>query len=251
MKKFTILAVLLAGALALSGCVQLNSDTVIEKDGSGTAALTMSVSTAVADALAEMQELDDGQSGDMDFPMFEDINQDDLDAAGKEHGVKIAKFERKVVDERKTLDIVMEFEDLEGLSYVMGKVMGGEVGEGMGIYDAGEGNFVLRQATYDFPEEPAEEELEVEEETEPAEPDPEAMQKQMALMGTLMGSISELDVAFRITVPGEIVSSNAPTVEGKTSIWSINSTNLLQQDQDMDPEIVFSGKGLEIEPLAE
>ena len=251
MMKFLILAAVLAGTLALTGCVQLNSDTVIEKDGSGTAALTMSVSTAVSDALVEMKELDSGQSADMDFPMFEDIDKDALVEAGKDHGVKITKFEKKVVDERKTIDIVMAFENLEGLSYVMGKVMGGEPGDGMGIYDAGDGNFVLRQAQYDFPAEPAEEEEEAAETAEPAEPDPEAMQKQMALMGTLMGAVAELDVSFKITVPGEVVSSNAPTVEGNTSIWTINSSNMMQQDQDMNPEIVFSGKGLKIKPLTE
>ena len=251
MKKFVILAAIMVGALSLSGCIQMHSDTVIDKDGSGTASMTLSVSTAVSDALVEMKEMDSGQSGDMDFPMFDDINGDELKAAGKDHGVKVTKFEKKVVDERKTLDIVMEFKDLKGLSYVMGKVMGSEVGDGMGIFDAGDGNFVLRQASYDFPAEPVEEEEEEVQSEGPAEQNPEDMQKQMALMGTLMGSISELDVAFKITVPGDVVSSNAPLVEGNTSIWSINQSNMMSQDQDMEPEIVFSGKGLKIKPLTE
>jgi hypothetical protein len=129
--------------------------------------------------------------------------------------------------------------------------MGGEAGDGMGIFDAGDGNYVLRSTSYDFPAEPAEEEEEEIEPDAPAEQTPEQMQKQMALMGTLMSSLSELDVELRITVPGDVVSSNAPTVEGRTSIWSIDQSNMMQQDQDMDPEIVFSGKGLKLKPLAE
>ena len=59
------------------------------------------------------------------------------------------------------------------------------------------------------------------------EADPEQMQKQMELMGKLMASISELDVSMKITVPGEIVESNAPTVEGNTSIWQWTSPGSL------------------------
>jgi hypothetical protein len=248
MKRFAMLATVLVGALALSGCIQLHSDTVIDEDGSGTASLTMSVSTDVAEAIQEMQAMDSEQS--QEFPMFDEITQDEIAEAGKDHGVKIKKFEKKEADGHQSLEMVLDFEDLKGLSYVMGKVMGGEMGGGFGIYDAGDGNFVLKSAQYDFPAEPAEEEEEAEEEV-PAEADPEQMQKQMELAGKLMAAISELDVSFKITVPGEIVESNAPTVEGNTSIWAVDSSNMMQQDQNMDPEIVFSGKGLKIEPLTE
>ena len=81
--------------------------------------------------------------------------------------------------------------------------------------------------------------------------DPAQMQKQMEIMGKLMGAMAELDVSFKITVPGEIVSTNAPLTEGKTSVWSINSGNMMTMDQDMEPEIVFSGKGLKLKPIKE
>lgn len=250
MKRFAILALVLAGSLTLSGCLQFHSETNIDEDGSGTATMMMSIGKDIAEALREMEDMDTGQGEDMDFPMFDEINGDEIREAGKDHGVKLTKFDKSDEGERLTIDIEMEFEDLKGLSYVMSKVMGGEIGDGFGIFDAGEGNFVLKSATYDFPPEPEEEEEVVEEET-PAEPDPEQMQKQMELMGKLMGSIGELDVAFKITVPGDIIESNAPTVEGNTSIWAINSSNMMSQDQDMDPEIVFLGKGLKIKPLTE
>jgi len=250
--RFARPAAILLTTLALSGCMQFHSDTVIDEDGSGTASLTMSVSNEVADALAEMRAMDGGQSPDMDFPMFEDIERDKIEAAGKDHGVKIEKFEKKEADGRQTLEVVMAFDDLEGLSYVMNKLMGGEMGgDGMGIFDAGDGNLVLKSASYDFPAEPEEEEKEEAPPAAPAEQTPEQMQKQMALMGTLMGSLAELDVTMKITVPGDVIESNAPTVEGRTSIWSINQENMMQQEEDMDPQIVFSGKGLKIKPLTE
>jgi hypothetical protein len=54
-------------------------------------------------------------------------------------------------------------------------------------------------------------------------------------------------------VPGDIVSSNAPAVEGRASTWIITQKDLMPQFEGAasrnpmpQPEIVFSGKGLSI-----
>jgi len=164
-----------------------------------------------------------------------------------------------MVDGREKLDIAMEFEDLKSLSYVMGSLMGGNPGEGMGIFETDDGNFVLKQATYDFPDEPAEEvegsepanEAEVQTEKPTLTPE-EKSAKQMEVYGKLMGAVAELDVRLTITVPGEIIKSNAPAVEGNTSIWAINSGNMMNmQNQDMEPVITFSSKDLKIKAIKE
>ena len=67
----------------------------------------------------------------------------------------------------------------------------------------------------------------------------------------LLKHVGELDVRRTITVPGEVISSNAREVEGRTSIWAINASNMMSQSQDMTPEIVFSGAGLKIKPVKE
>jgi len=264
MKKLAMLAAVALIAMGLTGCVQLHSDTVIAKDGSGTASLTISLSPAMQDLFKDMKDLEMDQDQDMDFPVFDDIKKDDLAKAAEGHGVKIKKFEKAVVNGREQLDIVMDFEDLEGLSYVMSNVMGEEPGDGMGIFETADGNFVLKEAHYDFPAPPAAPaapaegaepapEAESKDSTEsPAMTDEEKAQKQMEVMGKMMGAMAELDVKFTITVPGEIIESNAPTVEGNTSIWAINASNMMsQQGQDMDPVITFSSKGLKIKPLKE
>ncbi|MFT5784555.1 MAG: hypothetical protein ACI9JE_001882, partial [Candidatus Krumholzibacteriia bacterium] len=153
----------------------------------------------------------------------------------------------------------LDFDDLEGLSYVVGRLMKEDGGsqDGLGIFDAGDGNFVLRPTTYDFPVEAVDtpDVPDVDTADDQAEADPaleaEKMQKQMVIMGKLMGALAELDVSFKITVPGDIVSSNAPETDGRTSIWAVNSSNMMTMDQNMDPEIVFSGKGLDIKPIKE
>ncbi len=254
MKKLLILAVAALAALNLTGCVVFHNHTSINADGSGTAEMTMSITPAVQEAMIEMKALDNSQSQEMDFPLLEDMDRDALDKAAKGHGVKVKKFDKALIDGRETLNIVLEFDDLEGFSYVMGRVMGGgEDGGGMGIFDAGDGNLVLKQAEYDFPPEPEDEAKG--EEAAPADDmqnmDPAKMQKQMEVMGKLMAAMSELDVVFKITVPGDIISSNAPVTEGRTSTWSVNASNMMTMDQNMDPEIVFSGKGLKIKPITE
>ncbi len=264
MKKlamFATISLIALAALSLTGCIQAHSDTVIEKDGSGTATLTMSMSPSVVEAIRDMEELGMNQGQDMEVPKFDEINKDDLVKATKDHGVKITKFEKGTIEGREKLDITMDFEDLKSLSFVMGKLMGGNPGDGMGIYETADGNFVLKEAHYDFPPEPTGEveesesapEAETEGDTEKSTlTDEEKSQKQMELYGKMMGAMAELDVRLTITVPGEIIESNAPTVEGNTSIWAINAGNMMdQQGQDMEPVITFSSKGLKIKALKE
>jgi hypothetical protein len=254
MKKLLLLAVMALAALNLTGCVVFHSSVDVEGDGSGTAELTMSMSPEIQAALVEYKQMDTGQQEEMDFPLLDDLKQADIEKSAKGHGVKVTRFARTAADGRETVAINLAFDELKGFSYVLGHIMGESEGkgEGMGIFDAGDGNFVLKQAHYDFPAEPA---------AAPKAPsapkpedgatDPAQMQRQMEIMGTLMGAMAELDVSFKVTVPGDIVSTNAPASEGRTSIWAINSGNMMSMEQDMDPEIVFVGKGLKIKPLAE
>jgi hypothetical protein len=257
MKKFIVLAIIALSALGLTGCIQVQSHTTIEKDGSGTANLAFSLSPGMAEAIKEMEALGMNEGQDVDVPKLDEINRADLEEAAKGHGVKITKFE-KTEGDAPSLDIALEFEDLKSLSYVMASIMGGEPGQGMGIYEKSDGNYILKAATYEFPDAPAksakdEEAAKAEKESEaPVMTDEEKAQKQMALYGKMMGAIAELDVKFTVTVPGEVIESNAPTVEGTTSIWAINSGNMMNmQNENMEPVITFSSEGLDIEPLKE
>lgn len=251
-RRLAMLALAALTALAFTGCVQMRSETIIDQSGGGTASITVSMSQAVSDALEQMQELDTegGPGGDM--PAFDDLDRATIEKRVKEFGVKVTRFEKGERDGRETLDIAYEFKDPKGLSAAMGAFLSGSESEenGLGIFDAGDGNLVLRPASYDFPAWDAED-TNSDETTGQAEPDPQQMQKQMALLGTLMGAVAELDVSMKITVPGDIVSTNAPAQEGRTSIWAINAANMMSMDQNVQPEIVFSGKGLKIKPQAE
>jgi hypothetical protein len=251
-RRLAMLALAALATLAFPGCVQMRSETIIDQSGGGTASITISMSQAVSDALEQMQEMDTegGPGGDM--PAFDDLDRATIEKRVTEFGVKLTRFEKGERDGRETLDIAYEFKDPKGLSAAMGAFLSGSESEenGLGIFDAGDGNLVLRPASYDFPDWDAEDTT-TDEATDPTNVDPQQMQKQMALMGTLMSAIAELDVSMKITVPGDIVSTNAPAQEGRTSIWAVNASNMMSMDQNVEPEIVFSGKGLRITPQVE
>ena len=125
--------------------------------------------------------------------------------------------------------------------------MGGN-GGGFGLFKMDDGNYIL--VGVEAPEGDDEEEA-AEEVPTMEQPDPAKMGKMMEVMGKLMASINELDVTMKITVPGEVIKHNAPKQEGNTLIWEINGENMMSAGDDFgEPEIVFSGKGLDIDAPA-
>jgi hypothetical protein len=233
--------VLVAVLVMLAGCVKLRSTIVIDADGSGTCTLNYGMSREVAEAIAAMGESDeDGEKA----PTLDDFDRARMEKLAKANGVTIKSFERTNVDGRDDLAIVMTFKDVTGLSRVM---QSGE-NQVMAIRRTEDGNYILTMITDPNPpvagaggsrgtrrrrsgcaagEDPA---------------------KAMEAMGTLMATISELDIRMEITVPGNVLSSNAPAVEGRTSIWTINAANMMEsQGGDMSPTIAFDKGGVAID----
>lgn len=232
--------VLVASLGLLAGCVTFHSAIVIEPDGSGTCTLDYSMSETIKEALAESGSL--GGEGE-DMPTLDDFKREDMEKRAKANGVSITKFEQKTIDGRETLAIAMKFKDVTGLSRVMD--MGGEDGKVMAILRNDEGNYVLTTIADPNPPAPEPEEAEAEADTSSTTEDPA---KAMELMGKLMQSLSELDVRMTITVPGDVLSSSAPAVEGRTSVWAINGANMMEaQNMSTDPEITFSKEGVKID----
>ena len=251
MKNLLKISLLVALAAMMSGCVQMHMDTEIKKDGSGTMEMNLSLSPILSEIIAE------GGADDeiADIGNIMDMNEKDLNEKIKGHDVKIKKFSTKVVDGKETLNVVMEFKDLEGMSYAMSQIQDSSKSEGgMAIMDIGNGQYALRPYVYNWPvQEEVEEEAAADdmESTENENMDPEKMQKQMENMGKLMGAMGELEFSMKITVPGDIITSNAPVTEGRTSIWTINSTNMMTAGSNMEPNIVFSSKGLKMKAIKE
>ncbi|HOX24730.1 MAG TPA: hypothetical protein PLL30_03075 [Candidatus Krumholzibacteria bacterium] len=250
----TLSVLIVAVALGLgTGCVKMQMETVIESDGSGTCTVAYGMSREVADAIAKMSELDSGtMGGSAEMPSLEDMTRDNMEAACREAGVKLVDHQYTDDASGTHLTMKLAFDDVANLSGALDALGANEDGgrEHLGIFQAGDGNLILKviaASDEEAAEEPAEEEETADEDEAGGEEDMAKMQEAMQYMGVLMAHSNELDVRMTVTVPGDVVSSNAPEVEGRTSIWAINASNMMAaQSMDMEPEIVFSGKGLKI-----
>lgn len=239
MKKLGLLAIVVLVA-ALAGCVQIKMATDIAKDGSGTYTMTYSVSQEVEQTLTELSALGGEMAAEMDeAPDFADFDRDEFAAKIGKHGVKLVSYANDVVDGRRNVELKLSYPDLESFSEGVGGTIGGS---GLKIIKHGDGNYELTSYELPTPEksdavkDAAQEDMNA------------AMQnaaKSMELMGRLMAHISEMSMAVAITLPGDIVESNAHRVEGRTCIWEINANNMMQAE-GMEPRVVFSGKGLSL-----
>ncbi len=246
--KISMAAIVLL-PLLLTGCVHMHMETDIAKDGSGTFTMTYSMSETVAQSLKELEELGmPGQQDMDDAPTFDDFKKEEIEKACKEHNVKLQKFEHTTVDGRESLEMVLAFKNPNDLADALATTM--EEQGGMRLFKTTSGDYTLRMVEMPETEEDDEDDVEEDDDSqEMTQMDPEKMGKSMEIMGKLMDSLSELDVAMRITVPGEILEHNAQRVEGRTLIWEINSSNMMtmSDETDMEPDIVFSSEGVKID----
>ena len=225
-------------ACFLFGCIQMEMQTELKDDGSGTFQMTFGMSANVVETLEELEELG---TSDSEMPSLSGFEEAELRKKCKEHDVTLKKFEEVDDEDGKRVNVEMEFKDLEAFSSVMG-----ESSQGMQLFRTGDGNYLLK-AVESEEEADLEEEMEVSsaEGEEPQEMDMEAMGKSMELMGKLMASIDELDLVMKLTVPGDILETNG-TIEGRTAVWRINGENMMSMSMAGEPEVLFSGKGLDL-----
>lgn len=240
MRKLILL--LLVTALSATGCIQMHMDTAIQKDGSGVMTMEYGMSPSVAEALAEMAKMPGG--GDDQTPTLDSFKADQLEESCRKNGCKLKDFEHAETK----VSFAVEFPSLEKLSMALsdGQAF---AGGGFALYRTAGGDYTIREFEYEG--EPVVEEEAEAEVAEPAEAEqefnPEDMQKSMEMMGKLMGAAGELKVSMRITVPGDVIEHNAHRIEGRTLIWEIDSSNMMTMGGEMEPNIVFSGKGLSID----
>jgi hypothetical protein len=247
--KFFWLVVILAASTLSTGCMQMHMDTVIEDDGSGTSTVKFSVGREVADALAKLSDIDPAAMGSGEsMPDLGNLREADVKAACKEAGVELVSHEYVDDANGQRLTMTIAFRDVADLSRALNGIDAdsGSQDQRLFIEAVEGGNFALRS-------ESAPRADDAEEETgsgdAPDTQDMAKMQDAMQSFGVLMSHMNEMDVRMAVTVPGDVISSNAPKVEGRTSIWAVDASNMMQaQDMDMDPEIVFSGKGLKLRP---
>ena len=246
MRKLLTLVLLAVMALG-TGCVKVHMDTDITADGSGIATISYTMNREVADALTKLMETNpDGIGENDDFSDFMDLRRDKLAAACKAAGVELLDHQFKDDETSRELTMKLGFKNVADLSQALAALdedAGSQEHEELRISRTEDGNYRLQNVTI-----PGDGSATAAEEPPAVEQDMAQMQESMQYFGVLMGHMSEMDVRLTVTVPGEVISSNAMEVEGRTSIWAINAANMMEaENMDMEPNIVFSSKGVNIE----
>ena len=248
MKRIIALG-LTALVLATTGCVQLESNVVIEKDGSGTLNVTYTIPLDVESALREMASLDSGMDEDMGMPPLfdESFDMSAMKSDLEPHGVKMKDYSNTVEGEARVVRLSLAFTDVDGMQAALENAGGGDAA--MGLRRTSDGNYYIGEV-------PSAHAFDEEDEEEAVEYDPSDMEdmgaamknaaRSMELMGVLMSRASEMKVQWTITVPGDVISNNADSVDGRTCTWVLDSSTMMSGSM-ASPEIVFSGAGLKIE----
>ncbi len=243
--RWLLMAALAALAVAGSGCVHMHMDTVIDADGGGTCTVTYAIGRDVADAVAALNELGAGPTTER-LPSLDGLSREAVARICATHGVTLVdhRYLGDAAGER--LALSLSFADVADLSAVLDELGDDGGSDIMRIDRNADGSYTLRAAP--APPGGAGAPDNSTDRRPPATVDElERMQRSMPHLGVLMAHLDELDVLMTITVPGDVISSNAMEVEGRTSIWNVNAANVGHADAGgMDPVITFSGDGVSI-----
>jgi len=236
------LKVLLALLLVVSvGCIKIDQDLTINKDGSGTMAVRYGMSEQTITQMEAMKEMTKNMPQMEGEEVPEDENPFDFDEETiregfkelEKDGIKLESVKSETKDAWKYMDITFSFKDLNALAETEFFK-----GSSLSLTKNDEGNYVLVQESGDMTGmNPGGD----------AEMDPE-MQKMM--MKQMAPMFAGMRVAMTINTPGKIIETNASEKKGDDSASWI-------YDVDKDPDcildmqkstvrIVFEGKGIDL-----
>jgi hypothetical protein len=237
---------LMVAALSVlgSGCVQVRMDTEIAADGSGSTTISYHMSRPVADAISRLASYQaGGPEAIHDYADAMDLRRERIDTVCRATGARL--LDHTFVDDPqgRRLSMTLAFPRVEVLSHVFAELddsPGGERRE-LRLVRTAQGDYHLTSVAMTSAE------AVVDEAMPPAgQWAPEDTHAAMQDLFVLLDHREELDVRITVTVPGEVISSNAMEVSDRTSIWFVNAATTGQPESpDFTPDILFSGEGLE------
>ena len=230
----------------LTGCLEIRMETELKKDGSGKGSLELAIVPGVTEIMNRFADVED--MPDTDLTALANLDRDEVKAMAARADVRIKHFKSRVRDGRRTISMDMEFASLRDYSWVLGNVFD-EVGGGYGVFAGEEGQLILREAEYDFSDLQAGEKDVPAENPEPVTPSDETLAKYFEMTEVIKNSFQEVKFVNVITVPGDIIESDATRQKGRTCTWTLDFSDIVSDKDNLKPRIVFSSKGLKIEPL--
>ena len=220
-----LLAVVLL-AWGAAGCVRMEQALTLNGDGSGNLAIRYGMSLkdlAELEATAKQQLAEEGMTSEGPVNPFEfdeaEVRKDFEDYA--ELGVSLKSIKTSEEDGWKYLSLNIAFKTLAGL------------GQTEFLSDRIVSLKRLADGRYEF----------VQSVPPQAQPGPPEMQDLMKEM------MKGFRAALRVTVPGEVVETNADQTDGRTVSWSFDldkDAKALERIQKASMRVVFQGEGLEL-----
>lgn len=228
--------VLVLGAmLALAGCIKVDQTLTLNADGSGTLAMRYGMpEQAIAQLQAIQQMAAQGGEGlevQQEAPFDFEPEQVRADfEASKPEGVELTALSSEVVDGWKYIDLTLAFDDIGALKRT-------EMFEksNLSIEPTPDGNYRITQRGGGDTELPGGEAADAQ------------LMQQMAAM------LAGFRIAQTVVVPGDIIETNAPQVDGRRASWVFDiaqDPNVIQTIADTNLELVFDGDGVALPTLA-
>ena len=237
MKK--VLAVLFLVSCFCAGCIQVEQNLVLNKDGSGTmeiiygmAAESVEQMNAMKQALVESgSEGSEGLTESSPFDFDEEQIRNDFEKM-EPQGLTLESVDCEDRNGWKYMHIKLSFKDIKAL--VESDAM---TDNPVSLTKDADGNYVLLQksAGYGMNEDMG---------------DSEMTPEMLAQMGPMLKGMR-----FKMSVetPTEILETNADAKNEKTASWDFNigeNPELLNKIQEEDMRIVFSGKGVDLPEIS-
>lgn len=235
---------LLALALSVSSCIKVDQTLTLEDDGSGTLDIRYGMSEQTISQLETMEQMGQAMGDnagtdlgmDTETPFDFDFDEEDVRERFESEpikGVELVSTNAETIDGWRYMNLKVRFDSLAALA----KTDLFEDSEISLTRDA-EGHYVLRQRSGDAEPMPSDDSAE--------DPMQTQMMQQMAAM------FAGMRIANRVSVPTEIIETNATEVEGRTASWVFDideDPTVLSKLEHLDMRVVFSSTGASIDEL--
>lgn len=250
MKNF-IKVVGLLMVLMIMGCIQIDQEITLKKDGSGSIRLHYAMNEMWVQQMQAMQQMAEKMaqssekqgekeketmhSEESNFLPFEE-EEIKKDFAGLEkEGITLKYVKQYNKDNFEHVDLAFDFKDFNKLNKV-----GMFKNNQYELVKNASGNYELR-----FKQQKEKGVREQEKDT--AKPDEEVPMEGMDQM--MAGFLKNMRISYVITVPTKIIKTNATTIEGNTARWIFDADkdpSIMKKMENMEIFVEFSGKGISI-----
>lgn len=252
--KTGAVALVAAAGLTTTGCIQSDDATVLQKDGSGTAQISMTVDLSKFEQIAEMfkgfggagepgMEGEKPEEPKKDEGFASEMSEEKVREKLKEHpGIELVKYTNEKKDGKQVIQMELKFKDVA--DYAKAEFFGNKSVE---LVKNEDGSFTLK---FD-PMAGQGDKMGGGDDAGMGEADPMGGDPSM-MLGMMEPFLGTLEVKSKITLPGTITETNG-TKDGESTVsWAFNWKSMMDSMKEKKPAswvVTFKGEGIELKPF--